>query len=184
MIGALAMIFTTTVCQAQRITKQEIGYFNIIELGVFPGAHTYKVDDLSGGVIKYNDPATAVSLRVVNGWFITNQFSLGLGVGQENFAINGGFVGSNLFQVFGDVRYYFKNQKATFFAYGQAGPSLAISNLHDRGTMYNLGMGYKFKIGQRTGMNTSLGFVDQHINTDYVLLHRYYGAAMKVGLMF
>lgn len=180
-----AMAFFTSICHAQELTKQEKGYFNVTELGLYYGNNSLQIDNASGGYNSYNDGAYALSLRTINGVFITDKVSLGIGVGLENYTLTESNTNSNLFQLFGDARYYFKNEASTFFAYGQLGPSLAISDRFEKGTMYNLGIGYKFKVSDKTAMNGSFGFIDQYIKTNPNLRqNRYYGIALKVGVMF
>jgi len=187
LIIAFTTIFSTAVCHAQQITKQEKGYFNVTELGYQFGNNSLKIGNSSGGYGTYVNGTHALSLRTVNGIFITNKVSLGLGLGIENYSRNNGGINSNLFQLFGDVRYYFKNDVKTLFAYGQAGPSLKISDEFEKGSMYNVGIGYKFPVAERTMMNASFGLTDQYVKYDdesVLLQNRYYGAAFKVGVMF
>jgi len=171
---------------AQTITKQEKGYFNLTEVGYTGGNHTY---DIQVSPNKYDggtSGAYALSLRNINGVFLTNKISLGAGIGLENYTDNDSyFNNNNLFQLFLDVRYYFKNENNTFFVYGDAGTGLKIDDNFRKGQMFNLGGGYKFKVGPKMGMIGSLGYSDQTIKGEPAITkNRYYGLAVKVGLLF
>ena len=184
-LAIAVMFFLTNLCHAQELTKQEKGYFNITELGLNYVNNSLQINNASGGYNSYIFGAYALSIRTVNGVFISDKVSLGIGVGLENYTLNESNSNDNLFQLFGDSRYYFKNRASTFFGYGQLGPSIAITDRFERGVMYNLGIGYKFKVSDRTAMNGSVGFIDQYIKTNSNLRqNRYYGIAFKVGVLF
>ena len=184
-ITIFTTICLTSFCKGQTITKQEKGYFNTTEFGYYVGNHSLKINNSKGGYNSYVNGSYSLSLRNINGLFITNKISLGIGVGLENYSQNESNANDNLFQLFADARYYFRNEASTFFVYGQVGPSIAITDRHEKGSMYNLGLGHKFKVGAKTAMNASFGFIDQYITTDpAVLQNRYYGIALKAGLLF
>ncbi|WP_029274279.1 outer membrane beta-barrel protein [Pedobacter borealis] len=179
-------LFTASIVKAQTITKQEKGYFNLTEIGYTGGNHTYEVQVTPTKYDGGTSGAYAFSLRNINGMFLTNQISVGVGLGLENYTDNDSYsTNNNLFQLFLDARYYFKNQNKTFFAYGDAGTGLKIDDNFRKGTMFNLGIGYKFKVAPKTGMTGSLGYSDQTIKGDPLITkNRYYGIAVKVGLLF
>jgi hypothetical protein len=108
-------------------------------------------------------------------------------VGLENYThADTYFNTNNLFLLFLDARYYFKNSGNTFFAYGDIGGAVKIADNFNKGPMYNIGIGYKFKIGEKTAFSTGIGYVDQSINhdEDQIFKDRYYGLGLKVGLLF
>lgn len=88
--------------------------------------------------------------------------------------------------LFLDARYYFKNSANTFFAYGDIGSSVKIADNFEKGPMYNLGIGYKFKVGEKIALTTGLGYADQSIKHDdeSIMKDRYYGFALKAGILF
>lgn len=178
-----ALLLGAGAVQAQEITKQEKGYFNLTEFGVFTGKN--KITASSGGVeISLTQNSNTFSLRNINGWFVTNQISIGAGVGLDGYHYKGGGYNNTLL-VFADARYYLKDAKNTFFVYGDLGSSLAVSDNFESGLMYNAGAGYKFKVAKRTAMNASLGYIRQNINTsDDVVTNNISSLAIKVGLLF
>lgn len=180
------LLATTSKAFSQNPTKQEKGYFNLTELKVYFGNHVFEyqfTENINNGG---TNSAYSIGLYNINGWFITNNISIGLGIGLESYRFNkNSFVFNNLFPAFVDARYYFKNKANTFFAYGNAGTSLKLSHDFDKGDMYGLGIGYKFKVAQKTAMTGSLGYNDQTIkNPIPIVKDRYYGFAFKVGLLF
>ncbi|SFA54887.1 Outer membrane protein beta-barrel domain-containing protein [Pedobacter suwonensis] len=179
-------ICTAGIVKAQTITKQEKGYFNLTEVGYTGGNHTYEQQVNPSKYEGRTSGAYAFSLRNINGVFLTNKISVGLGLGLENYTDDDSyFTNNNLFQLFLDARYYFKNQNNTFFAYGDAGTGLKIADDFRKGQMFNLGLGYKFKVAPKAGMTGSLGYSDQTIKSDpSITKNRYYGFAVKVGLLF
>ena len=170
---------------AQEITKQGKGYFNLTELGYFFSRNVIN-QTASGGVFNHENGAYALSLRNINGFFIGNNLSLGLGLGLDGYTFNSaGSRFDNTFLLFGDVRYYLHNEKNTFFGYGDLGNSIAIADNIAQGLFYNIGVGYKFMVATKTGMNASLGYNHQKINHDSSNLKETYSSlALKVGLMF
>ncbi|WP_113639594.1 hypothetical protein [Nubsella zeaxanthinifaciens] len=170
---------------AQEITKQEKGYFNLTELGYFAVNNDYETQITPSSFSVIYDGAYAISLRNINGWFVTNKLSVGLGVGLENYTRkSSSAIYDNTFQIFLDARYYLKNKVNTFFAYADVGSSVAISDVIEKGPMFNLGLGYKLKMTKRTALVGSLGFIDQTIKEEApVYKNRYYGFAFKVGLL-
>lgn len=167
--------------KSQEITKQEKGYFNLTEIGYFAGKRTIETSNYGSG--SYN--THTFSLRNINGWFVTNQISVGLGVGADGYNANGGSGYNNTFLIFLDGRYYFKNEANTFFVYGDIGRSVAIDDNIEKGTMVNAGAGYKFKIAKRTAMTASVGYVSQGIDKEQgITKNQFNSAAFKIGFLF
>jgi hypothetical protein len=183
----LAISILTIKSYSQTITKQEKGYFNLTEISAFGGNNAFDFQVTTNKYESRSDGAYAFSLRNINGYFITNKIAVGLGVGLENYTHSDSYFNTNnLFLLFLDTRYYFKNSANTFFAYGDIGSSVKIADNIDKGPMYNLGIGYKFKVGNKTALTAGLGYVDQSIKHDEtnIMRDRYYGFAFKVGLLF
>jgi hypothetical protein len=178
-----ALLFSDV--SAQEITKQEKGYFNITELGYFLVNNAYEYQTNPNTIKVVYDGAYALSLRNINGVFLTNKIALGIGVGLENYTHKSdSYNWDNTFQVFFDTRYYFRNEEQTFFAYGDIGSSISISDNIEKGSMVNLGLGYKVKLSKKTALLGSIGFINQNIDEETpILRNRYYGFAFKVGLL-
>jgi len=171
---------------AQEITKQERGYFNLTEIGYSFGNNTFEYQASPNVFNSITDGAYSLSLRNINGVFITNKISVGAGVGLENYTHREDRHNyNNLFLLFIDLRYYFKNENQTFFIYGDAGGSMKIADNYNKGAMFNLGVGYKFKIAPKMGMIGSFGYNDQTIKGEpTVTKNRYYGFTAKAGILF
>ena len=169
---------------AQEITKQEKGYFNLTEVGYFSGNQLLKLKNgLGASVLPYD--AYGLSLRTINGVFVNNHLSLGVGLGIDNYSlVKTNFNFDNTFLLFADVRYYLKNVKNTFFAYTDFGSSLAVNNYFEQGLMFGAGAGYKFMIAKRTALNASLGYNEQYVNLNKNEANRYATVAFKVGFLF
>lgn len=161
---------------AQQFNKQEKGYFNVTEFGYFKLRNNFEFKNNSGNTVNgiYSN-AYGISLRTINGIFINNNISIGLGVGLENYTLNGSSESyDNFFQVFADTRYYFENERNTFFAFGQLGGSVALDDNIAQGAMFNAGGGYKFMVAKRTAFLASIGLLKQHVkdssNTDFKII--------------
>ncbi|MET3114621.1 hypothetical protein AAKU52_002356 [Pedobacter sp. CG_S7] len=179
----LTLIVGYTTLSAQEITKQERGYFNLTELGYFLGNNSI-IQTKAGGSGKNVNGAHALSLRNINGLFVNNNLSLGIGVGLDGYTFNNDrYHFDNTFLLFGDARYYLKNEMNTFFGYGDLGQSVAIDDNIQKGLFYNLGMGYKFKVAPTAAMNGSIGYNHQNINHTSSIKENYSSLVIRVGLL-
>ncbi|MEJ2883483.1 hypothetical protein [Pedobacter sp. GR22-6] len=181
----ICLLLFAVIAKAQEITKQEQGYFNLTELGFFTGQQVQKLEPQFGEAV-YRTNKYAFSLRNINGWFVSKQFSIGAGVGLDGYHNpKNTFDYNNTFLLFADARYYFKYAASTFFAYGDLGSSIAIDSDFEKGLMFNLGLGYKLKLARRTGFVTSLGYNQQEINGyPSIRTNRISTFALKAGLLF
>lgn len=180
----LILMISSTFISAQEITKQEKGYFNLTELGYFFSNNRVSQTAVGGGNTVVNNGAYAVSLRNINGLFIDNNLSLGVGVGLDGYTFNNDrFHFDNTFLLFGDVRYYLKDEMNTFFGYVDFGKSVSIDDNIESGFFYNLGLGYKFKVAGRAAMNTSIGYNLQNISHATSTKERYSSVVIRVGLL-
>lgn len=188
---AIALISITSLLRAQEITKQEItkqekGYFNITEIGFFYGENNTRVKLFDRGDFSQHLSSNiqVYSLRSINGIFLNNHLSVGLGLGLDGIdeTKSQGFY--NTFLIFADGRYYFGTGKSGYFAYGDVGQSVAIDQGFQKGLMYNAGGGYKFMLGRHTAMNASVGYNQQHIKSVSWIKQRIPSMSFKVGLMF
>lgn len=181
----LILMLSYGTLHAQEITKQEKGYFNLTELGYFFSSNQTNMP-MIGGSARQKYGAYALSLRNINGLFITNNLSLGVGVGLDGYTFKmSESIYDNTFLLFGDVRYYLKNERNTFFGYGDLGSSVAIDDNIANGLFFDLGLGYKFKISNRTGMSVSMGYNRQNINHDHSSIKENYSSfTVKLGLLF
>lgn len=175
------LIFFSSTLFAQKAitpikTKQEKGYFSILEMGYFLGT-SYLKDPNNDR----SSPLNVRSLRTVNGIFLNPNFSLGLGVGADgNDTKRFGFF--NTFLVYADARYYPKNNVDGWFLYTDLGSAVKIDNNFEKGLFLNVGGGYKFNVG-KVILVPSLGYNQQNFgiyNNDY----RNSSLALKIGFIF
>lgn len=183
LIYSLIIIVFTSLTQAQEVTKQEKGFFNITEAGLFLGGNDRRVQVAPTTFVSTFDNVNVRSLRNISGVFLTRRISLGLGIGFDGIQVQKGPF-YNTFVVFADGRYYFKKDDDGYFAYGDLGSAIPIDNGFQKGLMVNVGGGYKFMISGHTAMNASVGYNEQKIVTSSNVKQRVPSLAFKVGLMF
>jgi hypothetical protein len=169
--------------ETTNINKQEKGFFNITELGYHIGFNSRKRTTSSTSYSLSFKDVGALSLKNICGYFITNHFSLGAGFGAEGFQIKDGDF-YNTFQLFGDARYYLKNQDNTWYAYTNLGSAVEIDSGFQKGKLFGLGIGSKFMVGWKTAMVASIGYQEQEIKTIPQDIQKIKGISFKVGLMF
>lgn len=164
--------------------KQEKGFFNITELGYYFGVNDKKTQIDQRTIARSIRDVYTLSFRNVSGIFLTNKFSLGAGVGLDGFQVkNSDFY--NTFQLFGDVRYYFKNQDNTWYVYGNLGSAVKIDPVFSEGLSGGGGIGSKVMISWKTAMTANFGYQEQNIKgAPIIIKNRIPSVAFKVGLMF
>lgn len=187
LLSCLALLlFFKNALYAQKdivINKQEKGYFNLTEAGYYSGLSSKTIQTGPNSTRSTSQTLYALSLRNINGYFLNNHLSLGLGLGADGFQIeDGGFY--NTFQIFGDVRYYFKNAKSTWFVYGNLGRAVVIDDGFQKGLSGGGGIGLKFMISNKTGLTTSFGYNEQEIKTVPQIKERLPAFAFRLGLLF
>ncbi|MFA6276086.1 MAG: hypothetical protein WC622_05010 [Pedobacter sp.] len=178
----IAILFFTNTLYAQNDnsqekTKQEKGYFNITELGYYAG---------NSNIRRANDGTSSSvdikSLRTINGLFLTQKFSLGIGIGVDGVKIKDyGFF--NTVNAFADVRYYLKDDEDGYFFYMDLGSAIKISSDTQKGLLLNLGVGHKFMLSDNFIIVPSIGYNQQ----DFKVTSTKYSnetLALKIGMLF
>lgn len=180
-IALLVIPFIAQHVMAQENTKSKGSYFNITEFGYHMGAQSFKFSQEGDRIDIF---AQALSLRTINGIFLTDKFSVGVGLGLEGFKTpDAEFFYKSAFQVFADARYYFKNEKNTPFAYADFGHSIQLNNNFMNGINMGAGVGYKFSLKGKTALQTSLGYSQQN-NKRQLDGERYPTGTLRVGFLF
>lgn len=183
--AVIIIVLTALQLKAQEINKQERGYFNITEIGYFNGKNTLS---LSGAInpTVFTNSTYALSIRNINGVFLNPKFSIGLGLGLDGYTFsNNNAKFTNTFLVFADTRYYLKDQKRTFFLYGDFGLSVPIDDNIAKGRMINAGVGYKLMLAKRSAITASIGLVEQSITGERnVSSNRFSSMAFRIGVLF
>ncbi len=147
----------SATASAQIITKQERNYFNITQVSFLPGIGHFRLGDT-----KYKFDGKSYGLNTINGLFLTNKTSLGLGIGIQGIH-NPNF---NTARIFIEIRQYLQNKRNGFFATGEFGynPRFGTSTIFTQGTFGEIGVGYKLLV-KRIGIVSNIGYQIQHINT-------------------
>ena len=151
------VLFFLIICQtlaAQTIQeKKDVfrnrGYFNITrfsytsvnfaEQSLFiegQGSFTTELND---------DKAKAFALETINGYFFSPYFSLGVGTGLDGYHNPN----INTMPLFLDSRVYFKDGYNSVFAFMDLGLLAKVSDNFTKGSMFNIGAGYKFSLGEK-----------------------------------
>jgi len=194
----LSILFLVPILLHAQDAKKSI-FFNNTELGYFIGSDYRRILTAQGNTS--NSAVThTLSLRSVNGWYLSPKISLGIGVGFDGLIIRPSeyiLPGGNSFNLairpgtyyrtlplYADLRYYFKDKARSYFLYGNLGSSIPINHNFEKGKMWGLGFGYKFDLSMRTYLNISFGFKEQFIKTTPEDLQHIPSVGFKVGLMF
>jgi hypothetical protein len=180
-ITLLLISFVAQRVMAQENAKSKGSYFNITEFGYHMGAQRFEINAQGD---TFDTFAQALSLRTINGIFLTDKFSVGVGLGLEGYKTpRTGFFQESAFQVFGDARYYLKNEKNTPFAYADFGHSIRLNDNFLKGINMGAGVGYKFSLKGKTALQTSLGYSQQNSSRGF---HdeRYPTGTLKIGFLF
>ncbi|MEE6186667.1 hypothetical protein PIECOFPK_02385 [Mycovorax composti] len=200
LIGCI-VFFCINVASAQIRTKQEKGYFNITNLAEIQYLQSLDSSSLEDGLAYVKTFGYSVS--TINGFFVNNHLSIGVGVGLQtsrykafagssttDSAIASGYFGKNhnitLLPVFADFRYYpfnYRNDVMFLLNVGYA-PLLKINYKADKphlngGPFIKLGAGYKFEISEFVSFAPAINFNAQRFGDNTVL-----GGGIALGLMF
>lgn len=143
------------------------GYFNITRFS-YINVNEAKLETYSpiDGVVVTDlpsDKAEAYSLQTINGYFFGPHFSVGIGVGLDGYH-NPNF---NTLPAFLDLRVYLNDEESSMYLYTDIGSLIKIENGTKRGTMFNIGLGYKLPINKKRLMIvTDLSFCFKKISND------------------
>lgn len=123
------------------------GFFNITRIGIIPLTSVKsEIRDFGSTVTELPaNKAIAYSFNIINGYFFSPNFSLGVGVGLDGYHNPN----ANTMPLFADVRYYFGDKARTTYVFADVGSLIKIENGTRKGSMINLGMGYKFPINKK-----------------------------------
>ncbi|HTM98737.1 MAG TPA: hypothetical protein VL088_08355 [Pedobacter sp.] len=178
----LTLLFLSNTLFAQsgiidRKNKQEKGFFNVTEIGIFLGNNNLVNFDMMEKL-----PVNVRSLRTINGIFINPKLSLGIGIGLDGIDTKY-YNFHNTFNISADARYYLKTAHDGFFFYGNIGPSLKIDDNFEEGLMANAGLGHKVTIGSSFVIVPSIGYYHQNykrVNSTFNVN----AVAFKLGFLF
>ena len=149
------------------------GYFNITRIGyIIVNSAKLETFSPSDGVLVTSlpiDSSSAFSLQIINGYFISPYFSIGAGIGLDGYS-NPNF---NTLPIFLDLRTYFNDAKASAYLFLNYGTLTKVENGINNGTIFNVGIGYKFPINsKRLIIVTDLGYSYKSISNDGLSIRR------------
>lgn len=135
--------------------------------------------------INTND-AICYSLQTISGYFLNPHLSVGIGIGLDGYHKPD----FNTMPLFLDIRGYFVDNRNTAFAFLDIGTLLDAGPLYRKGTMAEIGIGYKFfassKIAMIASINGSfkgLSLTNEGYRTaDWTVVLR--GIGVSVGFIF
>ena len=185
------LFFTILMCAIFSIVSQEKkdidvyrneGFFNITRIGVIPLTNV-KSEVRDFGLTVTDLPANkaiAYSFNTINGYFFSPNFSLGIGIGLDGYHNPN----ANTMPLFADVRYYFSDEAKSVYAFTDVGSLIKIENGTRRGSMINLGMGYKFPINKkRVFFVSDIGLSHKSISLDGMKITKSTSVIRATGIM-
>ena len=109
------------------------------------------------------DQSYAKSLNVVLGYFvIPRRLMVGLGFGLDRYE-DPGF---NTAPLYGDIRYYWTDERNIPYFYASLGGLLKLSVDFKPGATGRIGIGYKFFASKKLALHADLGYMAKGVNLD------------------
>ncbi|MFK7833114.1 MAG: hypothetical protein AB8B52_07550 [Winogradskyella sp.] len=178
---------------AQNESDKNEGFFNITKIGYISNTKLKQEVFIEGEGSFFSDlpseNSDAWSLQTINGYFISPTFSLGIAIGLDGYN-NPNF---NTLPVLLDIRAYVSDDEDAFYTFLNIGPSLRIGGENSKlrkGMVFNIGMGYKFKVANNLCLVSDLSFAHKTISlteewigtSDFVI--RANGVGLSLGVLF
>ena len=191
-IPIILLITISSFSQEKEVDEyRNKGYFNITRFS-YINVNEAKLETFSpiDGVVVTELPinkATAYSLQTINGYFFSPYFSAGIGIGLDGYS-NPNF---NTLPIFLDLRAYFNDAKSSPYLYTDYGILAKVENGKNNGTIFNIGVGYKFPINKdRFIIVTDLSYSYKTISNDGLSIRRseswtqIKGTMLSLGIIF
>jgi hypothetical protein len=185
-IPILLFFFINSYSQEKPI-KDEFrnqGFFNITKLSyINVGSAKLETFNTTDGVVVTSlnvDKAHAYSLQTINGYFFSPHFSAGIGVGLDGYH-NPNF---NTLPIFLDLRAYFSDEAKSGYLYLDYGTMAKVDGGKNNGSIFNIGLGYKFPIKDRLMLVTDLGYSYKSISNDGLSIRKSESWVQAKGLVF
>jgi hypothetical protein len=145
------LIFSALLTVSILSAQEDRGFFNITRFGA-QSVFDLEQDTFTPGVgnrsTEISTSGTAVySLNTITGYFLTDFFSAGLGLGLDGFQSPN----LNTLPVYLDLRYYTSEEDSTYFGYFDIGSNVDLgfeNSNFQKGGLINLGFGYQFPLGK------------------------------------
>lgn len=167
-----AIIICICVISFARDEKKNIGISYGIEYGYSINLKTTSPYPIEG--TDY-EKMNGSSLRINLGYFINPKIYAGISSGLDGYSTPvsgeptmGSSAHFNTFKLVAQGRYYLNDAKNSFYPYIEMGPNLQLTESFEKGYSLGLGIGYKFFIGSRFCMQTSMGYTyDKMVDDSY-----------------
>lgn len=166
------------------------GFFNITKLSyINVGSAKLETFNTNDGVVATSlnvDRAHAYSLQTINGYFFSPYFSAGVGIGLDGYS-NPNF---NTLPIFLDLRTYFNDEAKSGYLYLDYGTMAKTDGGKNNGSIFNIGLGYKFPIKDRLMIVTDLGYSYKSISNDGLPIRKseswvqVKGIILSLGIIF
>ncbi len=156
-------VYTFSAKEVLRVTREEIdhdnlknkiivhdgeGFTNITTLG-----YGFGIGDVGEGRAAADNDANYFAIHTVNGYHLTRNLSLGVGVGVEWFG------DYELIPVYADIRFYPGLTEWAPFFYGDVGYGLGVlDDTNDGGFMAGVGGGVQRSLNPNMALVASLGY--------------------------
>lgn len=188
----IILLFLTINVFSQKDFNKNFGFFNITRFGAkaIINAELETFDTSNGIVVSQlqTNNANSFSLQTINGYFISSEFSVGLGIGLDRY----NNPNANTLPIFFDARYYLSDEVKSIYFVTNLGSLLKIENGTRKGSMANIGVGYKFPINKnnKTIIVTDLNFSHKSISLDGLSISksenfmRLNGVLITFGILF
>lgn len=188
----LFLVCSTVLSQNISEIDKNSGFFNITRFGAkaIINAELETFDTSNGIVVSelQTNNANSFSLQTINGYFITSEFSVGLGIGLDRY----NNPNANTLPIFFDARYYLSDEVKSIYFVTNLGSLLKIENGTRKGSMANIGIGYKFPMNKKnkTIFVTDLNFSHKSISLDGLSISksenfmRLNGVLISFGILF
>lgn len=170
LLSVIMILIASIVFSQERVemdnTRANNGFFNITKISYIK-AYELKRERFvprEGNIFSRPDASgTGISsLQTINGFFLTPDFSLGIGVGIESHSSPS----FKTLPIFLDARLYFNDSANALFAFMNIGAGLKLGETSDfnRGGMFNLGGGYRFPISKKISLISEIYFSHRSIS--------------------
>ncbi|WP_196886135.1 hypothetical protein [Aureivirga sp. CE67] len=158
-----AFVFLVTCTYAQDTNKNK-GFFNITKISyinAFSSKEKIEWPDATANYDYDSKGSHAKSLQTINGFFLSERFSIGVGIGLDRYEKPG----FNSIPLFADFRWYLSKEKNSFYAYTDLGMTIKTSSAPG-GFMGNIGAGYKFNPFNKLFIVTDIFYTNKYLKSE------------------
>lgn len=160
--------------------------FKITHINVTKFASKSTLIDVESRNYKTNEIRN-YNLELLNGYYLTNKSSIGVGIGFSKIKDEPNI---NTMPIYLDYRVYLHDTSHSPFVYVDYGKLIKIWDTFNKGWLFNIGIGYKYKSTKKHQFVTSLSYNHKGIslsdnsykNSNYN--YKIGGFGLNIGLIF